>query len=204
MDEILKNIDIEKRDRIINSALEEFSRNRYNKASTNNIVKGANISKGLLFHYFENKKVLYEYLKKFAIEALIEAINEKIDWNETDFFSRIKQVAIIKGELGNRYPYIYDFILEMFEGKSMNELNEYREKIAPGLLEQIYVKNIDFSKFREGIDMQRTMSIIRWTIEKFGEETFNRISKTKEHINYHEFEDEFEKYITILKEAFYK
>ena len=58
MEKIFKNIDIEKRDRIINSALEEFSKNRFEKASTNNIVKNANISKGLLFHYFANKKFI--------------------------------------------------------------------------------------------------------------------------------------------------
>ena len=39
MNEILKNMDAEKRDRIINAALEEFAKNGFDKASTNNIVK---------------------------------------------------------------------------------------------------------------------------------------------------------------------
>jgi AcrR family transcriptional regulator len=44
MEEILKNMGEEKRNRIINSALEEFSKNSFEKASTNNIVKKAGIS----------------------------------------------------------------------------------------------------------------------------------------------------------------
>lgn len=61
--EIFKNIDEEKRGRIINSALEEFSKNSFDKASTNIIVKNAGISKGSLFHYFKNKQELYENYK---------------------------------------------------------------------------------------------------------------------------------------------
>ena len=68
MDEILKNIDAEKRDRIINSAIDEFAMYPYEKASTNNIVKNAGISKGLLFHYFENKQELVQHLPEILPE----------------------------------------------------------------------------------------------------------------------------------------
>ena len=63
MEDVLQKLDTEKKNRIINSAIEEFSKYPFNKASTNNIVKNAEISKGLLFHYFGNKKELYEYIQ---------------------------------------------------------------------------------------------------------------------------------------------
>ena len=40
----------EKQDRFINAALQIFAKNGYKKASTDEIVKAASISKGLLFH----------------------------------------------------------------------------------------------------------------------------------------------------------
>ena len=43
----------EKQDRMINASLKIFSRGGYRHASTDEIVKEAGISKGLLFHYFE-------------------------------------------------------------------------------------------------------------------------------------------------------
>lgn len=42
----------EKQDRIINAALQVFAVNGYRHASTDEIVRIAGISKGLLFHYF--------------------------------------------------------------------------------------------------------------------------------------------------------
>ena len=43
MDDILNNIDSDKRDRIINAAIDEFAAYPFEKASTNNIVKKAGI-----------------------------------------------------------------------------------------------------------------------------------------------------------------
>ena len=42
----------EKQDRIINAALSVFAKNGYAHASTDEIVREASISNGLLFHYF--------------------------------------------------------------------------------------------------------------------------------------------------------
>ena len=67
MENLLVKVDVEKRDKIINSALKEFSINTFQKASTNTIVEDAGISKGLLFHYFGSKEKLYKYLEYFSI-----------------------------------------------------------------------------------------------------------------------------------------
>ena len=52
----------EKQDRMINGALKVFALNGYQKASTDDIVKEAEISKGLLFHYFGSKAGLYIFV----------------------------------------------------------------------------------------------------------------------------------------------
>ena len=114
MEDSFKNIDEEKRNRIINSAMQEFGNNTYEKASTNNIVKNANISKGALFHYFKNKKALYDYLEKLSYEVFFETIKKKVDWNETDIFKRLKQIVIVKIEITKQYPHIFKFSLKTF------------------------------------------------------------------------------------------
>ncbi len=204
MQEIFKNIDIEKRDRIINSALEEFSKNRFDKASTNNIVKNANISKGLLFHYFANKKELYGKLEEFVIQTVSDAIIDNVDWNVTDFFERVKQIVMIKGDVTYKYPYIYDFTSIMLEEKSVEELKKHAEKLSPDLMKKVYTYNIDFSLFKENIDIERTMNIIRWTFEKFGEELVKDTINADKAFDYKKIEKEIEKYIEVLKKAFYK
>ena len=74
MKDRLSNLDEKKRIKIINSAMEEFSRNTYQKASTNKIVEKAGISKGSLFNYFQSKEKLYEYLETFSIREIADAV----------------------------------------------------------------------------------------------------------------------------------
>lgn len=204
MDEIFNNINPEKRDRIINSALEEFCKNRYEKASTNNIVKNANISKGLLYHYFTSKKKLYEFLEIFVIKTIAKTIDEKVDWNESDFFKRLKQIVIVKLEITNSYPHIYDFAMVMYENKSIEEVKKISERFSPDILHRTYHYNIDYSKFRDDMNKEKVISIIRWTFEKYGEQFVKQNHLTNDDIDYKHIEKEIDEYIEILRNAFYK
>jgi hypothetical protein len=204
MNEIFKNIDEEKRDRVINSALEEFSKSGFDKASTNVIVKNAGISKGSLFHYFQNKQELYEKLEEFMIETATHAVKNNINWTETDFFERMKQIVMSKGEVMHQYPYIYDFISMVMESKSIAEMRKKTEKVSPDLQNKVYTHNIDFSKFKEGLDMEKTMNIIRWTLEKFSEELLQEVKLKKRVIDFKEIQMDVEEYSTFLKNMFYK
>ena len=60
----------EKQDRMINAALKVFAVNGYRHASTDDVVKEANISKGLLFHYFENKLGVYQFAYDYAVRYM--------------------------------------------------------------------------------------------------------------------------------------
>jgi len=204
MDVIFKNMSDEKRDKIINSALEEFSKNSFEKASTNNIVKKAGISKGLLFHYFSNKKELYEKLEEFTLKTVTEKVKNEVDWQGTDIFDRLKQITLIKLKIINQYPFIYDFALMLLEKKSIEALKKQTKEMSPDLISKVYTYNIDFSLFKEGIDKERAMKIIEWTLEKMGEEIIRkRISEDKK-IDFTHMVDEAEKYTEILRKAFYK
>jgi len=191
--------DLDKRDRIINSSLAEFSMNSFDKASTNNIVKDANVSKGLLYHYFKSKKELYEFLKEFVFETITNKIREELNWNEPDFFKRIKQITFIKMSITNQYPKIYDFAMRLIRDSSLEEVKKMGEKYSLDLLQKVYFENIDFSLFKEGIDVQKAMQVIQWTFEKYAE-----VIATRESIDYEVVTKEVEDYIDLLKGSFYK
>ena len=59
----------EKQLRILNAAMEVFAQNDYKKVSTDLIAAKAEVSKGLLFYYFRNKKELYFSVYEYAIET---------------------------------------------------------------------------------------------------------------------------------------
>ena len=66
MNERFFELNKEKQERIINAAFKVFAENGYGHSSTDEIVKTADISKGLLFHYFGNKIGLYSFLYDYA------------------------------------------------------------------------------------------------------------------------------------------
>jgi AcrR family transcriptional regulator len=61
----------EQRKRLIkNSGIVEFSKKPYKEASTDDITKASGISKGLLFHYFGNKREFYLFCLEQALLAI--------------------------------------------------------------------------------------------------------------------------------------
>src|SRR6056297_309442 len=204
MEEILKNMEEEKRNRIINSALEEFTKNSFEKASTNNIVKKAGISKGLLFHYFNSKQELFEKLEEYVIRLICDTIREEMDWSGSDLVERFKEISLIKIKLMNQYPFIYDFSLELLKKGSIEELKGRYEEDFADLMVKVYQDNIDYSLFKEGIDLQKVIRIIQWTLEKIGEESIEKLKHTGERIDLEGLQKDVEDYLDILKKAFYK
>lgn len=204
MEDALKKLNTDKRERIINSALREFSENGYKKSSTNTIVKNAGISKGALFHYFANKEELYESLCKFAIYTVKDSIADNLDWEIDDFFERVRQIVIIKVELTSRYPYIYEFFKVMMKDKSPQEIMNLLGGESAELSAKIYSHNINYDYFKEDIDVEKAMKIIRWSMEKLGEEVWGELSLSNEAIDIPKLIDRTENYYEILRTAFYK
>ena len=66
------NLKPEKQERILEAAIKEFADKGFEKASTNEIVKEAGISKGILFHYFQNKKKLFLFVFDYCCRTLHE------------------------------------------------------------------------------------------------------------------------------------
>ena len=165
MTEILSKIDPEKRDRILNSAFEEFGKRGFEKASTNEIVEKAGISKGLLFHYFGSKQALYETLKAFAVAYVIDILEEGIDWTQSDLFLRVQQITQLKLKAMEKYPHIYDFLKAAMEDVPAEKIKEqFSDKILT-LIRRAYQENIDFSLFRPDVEITKAIEIVQWTVE---------------------------------------
>ncbi len=197
------SLEPEKRERIINAAMEEFVENGYEKASTNEIVKEAGISKGSLFSYFKSKKELYLFLFDHVTE-IINKIYEEIDWNETDFFERMKQTGLIKFKIMKQYPQTFDFIKSAskeYAPEVKPEIDEINKKVIVEGLE-IGCRNIDFTKFRNDMDIEKVMNIINWTILSFAEQQRNKLDSFRNMDT--EILKEWDDYFDILKRCFYR
>lgn len=59
----------QRRQLIISKALELFAKKGYSDTKIGDIAKAADMSMGLMFHYFESKEQLYEELVKMGVEG---------------------------------------------------------------------------------------------------------------------------------------
>ncbi len=201
------SLDIEKRDRIINAAIKEFAQKGYDSASTNEIVKEAGISKGLLFHYFKNKKQLFFFLFDYCYNVVADEFYKKVDLTERDFFKRIRQAVQIKTELQAQYPDILTFIQEAMMQDSAEIKVEFDKKIQELTAVNINIvyEGIDLSKFRDDVDVQKILKIIAWTFEKMSDEELLKAKMVPNHkIDYEKVYMEAEEYFEIFIKCFYK
>lgn len=200
------NLDTEKKQRIINAAMNEFISSGYERASTNEIVKEAKISKGSLFHYFNNKKDLYLFLFEYSIDVSYQ-IFERMDWSETDILIRFKQLVLIKFDIMKQYPEIFNFAKSVYEEQSKDVKDDIANKISQmnqSGYEKLY-QNIDLTRFRDDIDVMKVIQIIQWTLEKLGETEYTKIKfKPIEEYNSENFIKEMEQYLDLMKRCFYK
>ncbi|MFT5872549.1 MAG: TetR/AcrR family transcriptional regulator [Clostridium sp.] len=201
------NINSEKQERILEAAIREFADKGFEKASTNEIVKEAGISKGILFHYFKNKKNLFLFTFDYSLELCMDEFFKKVDLEEKDFFGKLRQISSYKLELVNKYPGIFKFF-EVVIGEECieikNEIGERKKKLTDSNYSKVF-NNIDVSKFRDGVDVSRSINIIMWTLEGLGTSELKK-AKTSEskQINYEKTFAEMDIYMDIFKKWFYK
>lgn len=196
----------EKKELIIHAAMNEFIRNGFENASTNEIVKNANISKGSLFNYFKSKKDLYIYLFDYGIEV-IETFYQMIDLQETDVFKRIENIGVQKMYIQKKYPLVFDFLASTNKEDSpevKDFIKDKRESVYKRGLEIMY-QNIDYSKFRDDIDIEKAMEILNWTMFGFSDKAIEQIDTFADSEKLGErFIQEWKQYAKILKYSFYK
>ena len=123
--------DMDTKERIINSAMKEFSLNGFNGSRVENITKNANINKAMLFYYFDSKQNLYDIIIKKTATALMVKLNEVIHPELTieefldkfpdiyiDFFSKNKYfINMLSIDLIQNPNHIADLIGKMFVEK---------------------------------------------------------------------------------------
>ena len=166
------------REDILRAAVEVFGREGYAAASTNEIVKQAKVSKGLLFHYFTNKEKLYTACLLNVMESYGKYMVRHMDLSSPDLFERILSNLRIKMAYGcankeflaliNRAwhlegeenplarPEAVDHVVQQMEGQP-GSLAE--------ALEMTFFKGLDTSLFRDGVEPAKVIDYIGLALE---------------------------------------
>ena len=128
--ETFLNLPKEKKEKITNAILKEFSRENFNKASISNIIKEAKIPRGSFYQYFEDKEDAIEYI----IDSFIE--------NEQKEF-----LALLVKSKGD----IFKTSLKLFEHLIEKSSEKEKLRLYKNILEESRKNNISiFNKNQRG------------------------------------------------------
>ncbi|KRL67981.1 transcription regulator [Lentilactobacillus diolivorans DSM 14421] len=95
--------DPQKEAAILAAAIQAFGTNGF-RASTDEIAKIANVSKGSVFRYFDNKKSLYTAAVQQAMATLISVVDLTVWTDSDDLVKMIIRATQYKTALSHQYP----------------------------------------------------------------------------------------------------
>lgn len=166
MNEKFWNLIKEKQDRMINAALKVFAQNGYRRASTDEIVKEAGISKGLLFHYFASKQGIYLFVCEYSARYTAMEVSRASANGEEDLFEVQKQMELAKARVMKQYPYMQLFLNQAYieDEKEIAKKSKDYLFYLKNVLKEIYDK-ADLSLFKPDIDTTMIMHMMQLALE---------------------------------------
>lgn len=191
----------EKRTLIVHAAAALFAKYGYKKTTVDEIVAAAGISKGLFYHYFQNKKQLYLYLYDRYTAALSENLNQEVDTSNPDFFDRLKQLSHLRIAFINQYPDLWNFLYTAYYEQHPDVAPAIRERNNQ-LVQESHsgtASNLDWSRLKEGVSPEMALRVVTWMAEGFVREV-NSQKVTVDEGAY----SAFDQYIELLRTGLYR
>lgn len=190
----------EKQDRMINAALKVFALHGYRHASTDDIVREAAISKGLLFHYFESKLGVYTFVYDYSVRYMTLELNTTVDREETDMFELIRQIECARMHAMRGYPYMQQFLNRSLSEDVSEALLAVEEKrnFLSAAYDTIREK-MDCTSLPAGVDGEKLRKMLELTIRGLMAEHFLEASFQPEMLY-----EEIVEYLGMMKTIIYK
>lgn len=115
-----------RRQQIIYAALDLFVSKGYAATKVTDIAKKANMSTGLMFHYFESKEKLYQELIKMGLEGTAYPGEQKYE-HAIDFFVKFTEELF---EYMRQQPFVAKLFVLMAEAQRSEATPEHIREIA--------------------------------------------------------------------------
>jgi AcrR family transcriptional regulator len=173
---------LEKRTRILNASISEFSNNEYESASMNSIVQEAKISKGSLFNYFVNKSELYKYIYNIAVQKVKKYL-KKVRDESTDLPFEERLCLIVEKGINfiEKNPKLSKMYFKLrFSGNSPNQnqiLNDL-QKMSELYLENILKSAIFKREIDKNINIKQSVFFLDTILNKYLND-YHRLNNTE-------------------------
>lgn len=187
------NLVNEKKERVIEAAIDEFAQRPYHQARVTAIADNADISKGSFYQYFEDKKDLLKYIIELSVNKKLKYINLDMIKNRDkySFFQLLREVYLSGFRFAKEQPKLLAVASKLANDKELYSevFGEYKDMSSEFFLE-LLEKGIVEGAIDSAIDpvfIAKILTNINYTLSDFiykdGEVDLNNIDKSMDIID---------------------
>jgi AcrR family transcriptional regulator len=164
-------LDEGKKNKILDAAVDEFSRHGFRQASVNRMVERIGIAKGSLFQYFGNKEGLFKVIFNYAVELVRQSLRQvKRETSSADFFERIKESMLAGIRFIEHHPRVYRIYLKMIFQEDFPLRAEFLQQVhlfSAEYLRPVVEAGIARGDIRPGIDVEMAVFMLDALMDRF-------------------------------------
>jgi len=161
----------EKQERILDVAIDEFSRWGYDKSSINRMVDRLGIAKGSIFQYFGSKKNLYFHIFSHGVRLVKRSLKAvKAETDREEFFVRLAKSLQAGIHFIQRYPRIYQIYLKMLFQEDFSYRADLLRTIrlfSMDYLRPIITQGMERGELREDLDPEVAAFFLDAVLDRF-------------------------------------
>ncbi|GAY71901.1 TetR/AcrR family transcriptional regulator [Lentilactobacillus kosonis] len=141
--------DPEKVARILNSSLKVFADNRYQRTKVDQIAEMAEVSKGIIFRYYDSKFGLYKSTLQFAVTNIMDFADLSVWKDSKDLTEMIIRATKYKMQLQIKFPNEFKLLLDAYS--DVNDFNDEDREVVHQIV---------------GVDLNRAMELSGPVLER--------------------------------------
>lgn len=201
------NLTLEKQEKIMRAAINEFLKHGFEKGNVADIAKNAEVAKGSIYQYFENKKELFLYSVRWSIELFTNKYGKYINMENKDadifdfFYKNAKDMWLQMRDEREVVIFIQDVFLGKYNSLT-DESMAYMIKVSDEYLLKLIKNGKDNGSIRKDIDDKMLSLFITGVSFKIKEYMMNKARNLGEDIIDEDFEvneKEIKALIELLK-----
>jgi AcrR family transcriptional regulator len=201
------NLPLEKQEKVMRAAISEFLKHGFEKGNVADIAKNAEVAKGSIYQYFENKRELFLYAVRWSIELFANKYGKSIETKSMDtdifdfFYKNAKDIWLQMRDEREVVIFIQDVFLGKYKSLT-DESMAYMIKVSDEYLLNLIKNGKNNGSIRKDIDDKILSLFITGVSFKIKEYLMNKARDLGEDIVDEDFEvneKEIKAMIELLK-----
>jgi AcrR family transcriptional regulator len=180
------NLPENKRDKIIQSAMKEFSEKPFKKVTVDSLVERAEIPKGSFYQYFSNKEDIYRHLYNLILMEKKKELKSMMKFLKNVQFSDFMRQMFLKGIEFDLQKKELNDLREQFFLKTSQELREEilndMIKHSNEIFKEILKYYVDVGELKNNLDISLTANILSSMIIFFSKKMTSEQYRSKDEI----------------------